>query len=311
MAVDAELNPPFCSAHINANSIWKKNGITVAGGNGPGGGMNQLYYPHGLFLDNEQTLYIAEWHNHRIVEWKSGAAWGRIIAGGNGQLKNPGDLIVDKARDSIFICDYVHKRVVRSSLRNANTEEAIISGVASFGVTMDQQGFLYVSDSERHEVRRWQVGETQGIIVAGGNGAGSRLDQLNSPRKIFVDHDDSVYVSDVFNDRVMRWPKGAKEGIVVAGGRGRGSLLSQLYFPEGIIVDQFGTLYVADRNNHRIMRWPKGATEGQILVGESGVGSLANQLNTPIGLSFDRHGNLYAADHYNHRVQMFEIQGTA
>ncbi|CAM4841780.1 unnamed protein product [Rotaria magnacalcarata] len=305
------ISAPFCSAHINANSIWKTNGITVAGGNGQGGGMNQLYHPHGLFIDNDQTLYIAEWDNHRIVEWKSGAAWGRIIAGGNGQLKHSGDLIVDKVRDSVFICDYVHKRIVRWSLRNANSGETIISGLASFGVTMDQQGFLYVSDSERHEVRRWQVGETQGIVVAGGNGAGNRLDQLNSPRKIFVDRDHSVYVADVFNDRVMRWVKGAKEGIVVAGGRGKGSLLSQLNSPEGIIVDQLGTLYVADRFNHRIMRWPKGATEGQILVGENGTGSLSNQLTQPIGLSFDRHGNLYVTDLLNNRVQMFEIQGTA
>ncbi|CAF3993543.1 unnamed protein product [Rotaria magnacalcarata] len=302
------ISAPMCSAHINANSIWKKNGVTVAGGSGPGSGMNQLHHPCGLFVDNDQTIYIAEWDNNRVVEWKSGVPCVRIVAGGNGQLKNPTDVIVDKARNSIFICDYGNKRVLRWSLKNANIGETIMSELVCLGLTMDEQGFLYVADEERNEVRRWQVGETQGILVAGGNGAGNRLNQLIAPRRVFVDHVQSVYVADQGNDRVMKWVKGAKEGIVVAGGRGRGNLLSQLNFPDGIIVDQLETVYVSDLLNHRIMRWPKGATEGQILVGEHGKGSLPNQVDRPNGLSFDRHGNLYVADDWNHRVQKFEIQ---
>ncbi|CAM4825202.1 unnamed protein product, partial [Rotaria magnacalcarata] len=284
--VDSRLQPcisaPTCSAYINANSIWKKNGITVAGGNGPGNGMNQLNIPHGLFVGNDQTLYIADALNNRIVERKIGERSVGIIAGGNGQLKYPTDVIVDKARDSVFICDLGNKRVVRSSLRNSNAMETIISGVICFGLTMDEQGFLYVSDYGRNEVRRWQVGNTQGIVVAGGNGAGNRPDQLNGARKVFVDRDQSVYVVDHFNHRVMKWAKEAKEGIVVAGGRGEGSLLSQLNLPEAVIVDQLGTVYVADRVNNRIMRWLKGAAEGQILIGESGLGSLSSQLNNPL-----------------------------
>ncbi|CAF4889994.1 unnamed protein product, partial [Rotaria magnacalcarata] len=290
------------------NSIWKKNAITVAGGNGPGGGINQIHDPHALFLDNDQTIYIADINNDRIVEWKSGAGCGRIIAGGNGQLHHPNDVIVDKARNSVFICEPLSRRVSRWSLRNTYTRETIISGIACNGLTMDEQGFLYVSDFERYDVRRWQVGETHGIVVAGGNGAGNRLDQFNVPRKIFVDRDHSVYVADVHNDRVMKWVKGAKEGIVVAGGRGRGNSLSQLSFPEAIIVDQLGALYIADRYNHRIMRWLKGNTEGHIFVGEGGAGSLPNQLYHPHGLSFDLHGNLYVADGWNNRIQKFEIQ---
>ncbi|CAF2083721.1 unnamed protein product [Rotaria magnacalcarata] len=295
----------MCSAYINANSIWKKNAITVAGGNGPGGGINQIHDPHALFLDNDQTIYIADINNDRIVEWKSGAGCGRIIAGGNGQLHHPNDVIVDKARNSVFICEPLSRRVSRWSLRNTYTRETIISGIACNGLTMDEQGFLYVSDFERYDVRRWQVGETHGIVMAGGNGAGNRLDQFNVPRKIFVDRDHSVYVADVHNDRVMKWVKGAKEGIVVAGGRGRGNSLSQLSFPEAIIVDQLGALYIADRYNHRIMRWLKGNTEGHIFVGEGGAGSLPNQLYHPHGLSFDLHGNLYVADGWNNRIQKY------
>ncbi|CAF4854211.1 unnamed protein product, partial [Rotaria sp. Silwood2] len=98
----------------------------------------------------------------------------------------------------------------------------------------------------KHEVRRYQRGESQGTVVAGGNGSGNRLDQLSRPHYVFVDRDHSVYVSDWENDRVMKWVEGAKQGIVVAGGQGQGNGLTQLYYPQGVVVDQLGTVYVAD-----------------------------------------------------------------
>ena len=90
-----------------------------------------------------------------------------------------------------------------------------------WGLTMDENGSLYVIDEEKHEVRRYRRGESQGTVVAGGNGNGNRLNQLSNPRYVFVDRDHSVYVSDYGNHRVMKWMEGAKEGIVVAGGQGQ------------------------------------------------------------------------------------------
>ncbi|CAF4955386.1 unnamed protein product, partial [Rotaria socialis] len=98
---------------------------------------------------------------------------------------------------------------------------------------MDEQRYLYVSDVVKHEVRRYQLGEKNGTVVAGGNGQGDGLNQLNEPGYLFVDRDHSVYVSDDRNPRVMKWVEGAKEGIVVAGGQGEGNALTQLYHPNG------------------------------------------------------------------------------
>ncbi|CAF4834196.1 unnamed protein product, partial [Rotaria sp. Silwood2] len=87
-------------------------GLTVAGGNGYGNGINQLSNPFGLYVDDDQTIYVADWLNHRIVEWKWGATSGQVVAGGHGQgsgahqLSNPLDVIVDKERDSLIISDY-------------------------------------------------------------------------------------------------------------------------------------------------------------------------------------------------------------
>ncbi|CAF5010944.1 unnamed protein product, partial [Rotaria sp. Silwood1] len=229
-----------------------------------------------------------------------------LVACGHGQgsedhqLNYPRDVIIDKERDCLIICDYSNKRVVRWPRRNGTSGETIISNISCLGLTMDENGSLYVVDHGKDEVRRYRRGESQGTVVAGGNGDGNRLDQLSWPRYVFVDRDHSVYVSDQNNHRVTKWVEGAKQGIVVAGGQGQGNGLTQLSYPAGVVVDELGTVYVADWGNDRIMRWSKGATQGSVIVGGNGEGGQSNQLNGPIGLSFDRHGNLYVVDYRNH-----------
>ncbi|CAF1167856.1 unnamed protein product, partial [Rotaria sordida] len=276
------------SIDIHPNARWQQNGITVAGGNGEGNGINQLSNPLGLYVDDDQTIYVADQLSHRIVEWPWGATSGQVVAGGNGegsgdhQLSNPRDVIVDKERDSLIISDNLNRRVVRWSRRNGTSGETIISNIDCVGLTMDENGSLYVVDYGKHEVRRYRRGESEGTVVAGGNGSGNRLDQLSYPQYVFVDRDHSVYVSDLGNDRVMKWMEGEKQGIVVAGRQGQANGLKQLYYTEGVVVDQLGTVYVADFDNNRIMRWSKGATQGSVIVGGNGGGEQSNQLNRPI-----------------------------
>jgi sugar lactone lactonase YvrE len=265
-----------------------------------------------LYVDDDQTVYVADESKHRIVEWKSGATSGQVVAGGNGahQLLHPTDMIADKERDSLIICDYLNKRVVRWPRRNGTSGETMISNIDCWGLTMDENGFLYVTDVGKHEVRRYGRGESEGKLLAGGNGNGSRLDQLSRPHKVFVDRNHSVYICDYNNHRVMKWVEGAKQGIIVAGGKRQGNGLAQLSNPSGVVVDRLGTVYVTEEGNHRIMRWVKGVTQGSVIVGGNGKGGQSNQLCVPICLSFDRRGNLYVADWGNARVQKFNIDNT-
>ncbi|CAF4590473.1 unnamed protein product [Rotaria sp. Silwood2] len=218
---------------IHSNATWSKNGITVAGGNEAGSEINRLSEPLGLYVDDGQTIYVADWLNNRIVEWKFGATNGTVVAGGNEthQLISPHEVIIDRENDSLIVSDPENTRVVRCS--------------------------LYVVDCGKHEVRRYKIGDTTGTVVAGGNGKGGRLDQFSLPRYVFVDRDHSVYASDVKNHRIMKWEECATQGIVVAGGQGKENSLTQLNEPEGVVVDQLDTVYVADHENHRIMRWRK------------------------------------------------------
>jgi sugar lactone lactonase YvrE len=306
---------------IPRNAKWTPNGVTIAGGHGDGGAPNQLKNPFGLYVNEDGTVFIADAWNHRIVEWKRNDTSGRVVAGGRGegnrmdQLNEPTDVLVDKETDSLIICDRDNRRVMRWSRRSGTTSgEKIIDNIDCCGLTMDGKGYLYVTDVVKHEVRRYRLGETtttaKGRVVAGGNGKGDRLNQLNDPRSVFVDGEQSVYVSDFENHRVIKWVKRAAEGIIVAGGRGKGADRTQLSSPQGLFVDVEGTVYVAEAGKDLVTRWHKGVKEGEVIAGGNGDGEEANQLKYPAGLSLDQHDNLYVIDFGNHRVQRFTIEKT-
>ena len=297
---------------------WKVDGQTIAGGNGNGDKLNQLEGPNGIYVDDEEKcIYIADRGNHRIVKWKldGGSDDGQIVAGGNGcgnridQLNYPIDVILDEKKKSLIICDYGNRRVIRWSLQNPNGDKQIlIENIKCVGLMMNENGDLFVCDTQNHSVKRWRKGERgEGRIVAGGNGKGDKVNQLNVPTYIFIDGEETVYVSDWSNHRVMKWLKSAKEGIVVAGGQGQGNRLNQLDCSNGLIVNEVGDVYVTDSSNNRIMCWSLGSKEGRVVVGKNVRGEGSNQLNYPIGLSFDVENNLYVADCRNCRIQQFEV----
>ncbi|UJR17571.1 hypothetical protein I4U23_004467 [Adineta vaga] len=296
-------------------STFKEYGNIIAGGNGNGGELNQLYHPGGIFVDKNKTIFITDWGNNRIVEWNCDAKQGQIIAGGNGQgnqmnqLYRPTNIIVDEQNHSLIIADSMNKRVIRW-FNDQQTQEILIENIYCWGLAMDKNRFLYVTDTEKNEVRKWKIEKInenkEGTLVAGGNGKGNQLNQFNHPTFIFVDENRSVYVSDSKNHRVMKWQRDGNEGIIVAGGNDEGINLNQLSHPRGLFVDQMGHIYIADWGNHRIVRWGKENVEGEIIVGGNRKGHGLNQLNSPSGLSFDLEGNLYVAEWRNHRIIQFD-----
>ena len=297
---------------ITGSTRWKQNGITIAGNGSSGKELNQLCYPFSVVIDNEETLFIVDYNNNRIIAWKKDATNGTIIVGdgesrfGKERLNGPIAMIIDRNNDSFIISEYKTQRVMRWS-RQGETK-ILITNIISYGLAIDDEGSLYVSDWNGHVVRRYRPGETCGTIVAGGNGQGRGHHQLDRPWNIFIDRNQTLYVVDRGNHRVMKWLKNTQQGIVVAAGQGIGNDWTQLDNPSGIFVDRMGSVYVADTNNHRVMRWTRDAKQGYVIVGGNGQGSQMNQLNNPLHLTFDDQGNLFVVDYKNHRIQRFDIE---
>lgn len=282
-----------------------ENTNTVAGGYGQGNEMNQLNYPYGLFVDkDQQRIFIADCGNHRIIQWNIGENQGIILFGQSGQgnqlnqLSAPTDLCFDKQTNYLFICDRGNRRILKYSLTNqTNQAELFIENISCWGISIDNERSIYVSETDKHQIFKYKLDETNGSIVAGGHGRGSRLHQLDHPTYIFVDEQQSIFISDTKNNRVIKWIKDAKEGILVA-----------KCFPRGLYVDSSENLYVADYSKHRLIKFNKQSNEPiPISIGDEQSNDF-NQVYFPWAICSDEQQYLYVTDHFNHRIQRFALQ---
>ena len=94
---------------------WNKGanqGIVVAGREGKGSALTQLYYPNGLFVDTSSTIYVADSNNDRVIRWPKGAQQGTVIVGGNGEGDAPNQLNCPVALSSIVIVIYTSSIVI-------------------------------------------------------------------------------------------------------------------------------------------------------------------------------------------------------
>ncbi|CAF4258647.1 unnamed protein product, partial [Rotaria sordida] len=158
--------------HSSSRELGKtfKNETIVAGGNGQGGGFNQLNWPSYLFVDQQQSVYVSDRDNNRVIKWDNGAKEGIVVAGDQGQGDAPTQLNWPK------------------------------------GLFVDVLGTIYVADDRNDRVMRWPKGATQGIVIAGGNGAGGGgANQLKGPQGLSSDRGGNLYVAEWGNDRVQRF----------------------------------------------------------------------------------------------------------
>ncbi|MBS1596515.1 MAG: T9SS type A sorting domain-containing protein [Bacteroidetes bacterium] len=260
-----------------AGSTSATSGVTVAGGNGNGTGLNQIGYPTGIWVDPSGNLYVSDQTNDRVMKFPAGstsATSGVVIGGGNGQ------------------------GTAANQLRSP------------MGLEGDASGNIYVADGNGR-IQKFPAGSTSAtmaVTVAGGNGAGSAANQLYYPYDVALDAIGNLYVADLDNDRVQKFPAGstsATNGITIAGGNGNGSNNNQLNQPEGIALDAAGNLYVCD-NNDRVQMFPPGstsATAGVTVAGGHGSGPAANQFIASAAIALDSQRNIYVADLFNNRVQ--------
>jgi hypothetical protein len=151
---------------------------------------------------------------------------------------------------------------------------------------------------------------TNGVTVAGGNGAGSNTNQLNFPYSVIVDTNNNLYITDTQNHRIQKWANGATEGITIAGGNGAGANANQLNTPTCVWVDENQNLYIMDSFNNRIQKWDAGATSGTTVAGGNGEGAALNQFNKPGGFYF-RNNTFYIVDAGNNRILKWVLGETS
>lgn len=118
------------------------SGILVAGiGNGANGSnSNALYWPSGLFVDQNSTTYIADTYNNRVQKWFYGAVTGITVA----IINFPADVIVDNYQIMYVSSGGNIYRFYPNSASGAIV--ASVTGGLSFGFKFDVNNNLYVTE---------------------------------------------------------------------------------------------------------------------------------------------------------------------
>ncbi len=252
----------------------------------------QLNGPHGVAVDTDGNLYIADTLNYRIRRVDTE---GTITTfAGTGEKGNSGD--GDPA--------------IRTLLNDP------------YDVAVDTNGNLYIADTSSHRILRVDIAGTittfAGTGDRGFSGDGGPAVQalLNDPYGVAVDTDGNLYIADTLNHRIRRvdaegtittFAGTGDRGISGDGGPAVQALLDR---PRGVAADTDGNVYIAGAFNHRIRRVD---TEGTIATfagtgnrGFSGDGgpAVVARLNFPTRLAVDGAGNLYIADTDNHSIRV-------
>jgi hypothetical protein len=318
-----------------------------------------LNYAHGVGTDVSGNVYIADTKNNRIR--RVSAATGAITAvAGNGtagyagdngaaaaaSLNNPYGVTTDSA-GNIYISDTYNHRI-RKVLYSSGTITTIAGngnplwtgdGVATAvglngprGLAFDQDGNLYVADTDNHRIR--MIDPLGTISTIAGTGTATFSDGpaasagLNTPTGVAVDSDGNIYIADSGNNRIRKITSGTITTIAGTGtygysGDGGPATAANLATPYGVAVDAAGILYIADFYNSKIRKIESGtistvAGNGiidvspdmttRVFLGFAGDGEPSGPsgesiLLNPYSVAVDPAGNVYFADVNNWRVR--------
>lgn len=113
------------------NSTATTPGVIVAGGNSRGAGANQLYDPNGFSFDENGSIYIAEYANHRISKW--------IQTNGNLSLSYIPTVAGTYTADVTF-SNGCKKTTNSLSIVNCNQQNALQFNIANGCITPGQSG---------------------------------------------------------------------------------------------------------------------------------------------------------------------------
>jgi sugar lactone lactonase YvrE len=129
---------------------------------------------------------------------------------------------------------------------------------SAHSVTIDAQGFLWVTDSAAHVVHKFSA-DGRPLMTLGKKGvAGDNASRelFNQPNHVAIAANGDIYVSDGYvNARVVHFSSNG-QFIRIIGGI-KGSQPGQLQLPHGVALDSQGRILVNDSDNQRISVFSK------------------------------------------------------
>ncbi|CAF1329692.1 unnamed protein product [Adineta steineri] len=283
--------PKFCS-----NATWNPNATTVVNSTSIG------IYSFGLFVNNNNTLYVSAYMTNTILVWLEGSASPQTY--NSSDLNLPGVIFVT-INGTVYVYNNGDGRIVIWVQNGAGSStSAMAVNYVCYGIFVDIEDNIYCSMSTAHRVIQKLFSNIPHATtaVAGNGTAGSGPYMLNLPRGIFVDINFNLYIADCGNNRIQLLQSGYTNMRTVVGNGSNETITFNC--PTSVVLDADGYLFIVDSNNQRIIG--SSANGYRCIVGCTNASrSAPNLLSQPWSLSFDSYGNIYVNDYGNSRLQKF------
>jgi sugar lactone lactonase YvrE len=303
------------------------NDFTDHTNNNPSLSKTSLYNPWAVTTDSNANVFIADFNNNRVLEFKEtttattapGNTTANLVWGQGGSftsntanlgqisassLWGPTGVAVD-SNNNLYISDYENSRELEfdNAVATSNTTANLVFG----------------QDDDFTAAQCDLAGQT--------STAGATAQTLCNPIGVTVDSKNDFYVADYNNNRILAYTESANPPInnIANTELGQGDFIHSgpnivnsisFYQPENVVVDSLNHLYVSDLSNNRVLGFADASsfTSGEaatIVIGQPDFNSScgnqcsspsAETLYGPLGLAVDSANNLYVADYYNNRV---------
>ncbi len=281
--------PNFCPS-----ATWNSTGITFANNNTVG------MYPYGIFVNINNTVYVANRQNSLIQVWFEGNITPTTITAAINSY--PISIFVTITND-IYV-DNNNNYIDEWTLNSTSNITTLYVGGTCCGLFIDSNSSLYCSLCSSHQVikRSLNSSNSQLTVMAGTGCSGFLFNMLYGPQGIFVDTNFNLYVADSGNNRIQLFQSGQANGTTVAGIGAPGTIT--LHYPTDVVLDADGYLFIVDSYNFRIVG--SGPTGFRCVVGCFDTpGSASDQLYYPWNMAFYSYGNIFVTDTENNRIQKF------
>ncbi len=320
--------------------------------------------PRGIAADSDGNVYVTDYYNNTIrkvtpvgTNWVTttiaGLAGPSGIADGtnsDARFYLPFGIALDGS-GNLYVADAYNQTIRKITPVGTNWVVSTIAGLASttgsadgtnsdarfyypYGITVDTNGNVYVTDFDNNTIRKitpvgttgtnWVTTTIAGTVTNIGSADGTNSDaRFYYPTGITSDSVGNLYVVDMDNQTIRKIAPVGTNWVTstIAGGYGSADGTNsdaRFRYPNGVAVDMNGNLYVADRANDTIRKvTPVGSNWVTTTIGglagntnsTDGINSVA-RFNQPYDVVVDGSGNLYVADTFNNTIRLGVPLGT-
>lgn len=237
----------------------------------------------GIVVDSANTIYVADFSNHRIrkiasdltvTTWAGSSTAGTSDGmGTEAQFSRKKGLALDSA-NQLYVVDMNNHKIRKI---DSNGQVTTIAGDSVFGdrdglgtearftepsgVAVDQAGNILVAD-HTNDILRKINSEGQVVTIAGSrdwgllDGVGTAA-KFKGPFDLSYDNNDNLYITDLANFNIRRMATNLMVTTIAGSGAGFSDgvgTAAKFASPTGIVSDRACHLYVVDQVNYRIRK---------------------------------------------------------